>query len=65
MLAVLSNWDNEPIRVRINKEKVTAHLGPCAMTDALGGAVFPGLFTISIPANAFRMFRIDPEPSGK
>ena len=35
------------------------------MTDAFGGAQFTGQFIISIPANAFRMVRIDRTPAGK
>ncbi|MAE63502.1 MAG: hypothetical protein CMJ18_04460 [Phycisphaeraceae bacterium] len=64
LLAVLANWADHPIQARIHEKRLAGHLGPCVMHDALTNAPFAGPFLVSVPANAFRMVRIERKEEG-
>ena len=59
LLVLLSNWADHPIQARLNEKRLAGQLGPCVMFDATTSAEFPGQFMISVPANSFRMVRIE------
>ena len=60
ILAVLANWANHPIQTRIDRKLLQNRLGPCKMFDATTNADFRDEFMVSVPANAFRVIRIEP-----
>ena len=61
LLAVLANWGDEPVTAKMNDQAVSQHLGPIVAADALTGVTFPGPVMVSIPANSFRLVRIEPK----
>ena len=64
LLAVLTNWGNEPVVAKMNGRAVQGHLGPFVARDALTGIVIgrPKEFLMaSVPADSFRLIRIDRE----
>ncbi len=62
LLALLANWDDQPVRARINERRIAGRLGPVDFKDAMTGIVIPERYMmISIPGNSFRMITIEPK----
>ena len=62
LLVVLANWGNEPVVAKMKGRAVIQHLGPIVAQDALTGITIQRpdeYLMVSIPANSFRMVRID------
>ena len=64
LLVVLANWGDEPVVAKMKGASVIQRLGPVKAVDALTGTEIgrPAEYLMSsIPANSFRMIRIEAE----
>ena len=64
LLIVLANWGDEPVVAKLDGASVIQRLGPITARDALTGIAIgsPAEYLFcSVPANSFRMIRIEAE----
>lgn len=62
VLAVLGNWQDQPITARLGRSEIKGQLGSLALRDAITGVEIPNpdqYLMFSIPANSFRMIVLE------